>query len=288
MAIWPDELARWSVRPLGATDQVDVLRFLERDPVLNAYLISRVLDGGIEGLGTSTGVFHRRELVAVAMLGSNVVLAANRDLSSEVKKVAVSIIAEEIVHCVHPPRAMVSEASLVDGVWAQVRDYVSPPTVVRLAQPVYVLDSLAQPCNLEKVRYATAADLDRLVPACAAMHFEEVGIDPLSRDATGYRQRIRELVLRKRSLVLDDDGVIVAKAEYSAVTPYTVQLMGVWTHPAYRRRGYAKRAMTEICGHILSQRKRPSLFVNDFNLPAVRLYESLGFRMIGTNRALIW
>ena len=288
MALWPDEMSQWSVRSLGVRDQVDVLRFLEREPVLNAYLISRILESGISGLGVAIGIHYRRELVAVAMLGANVVLAAGRDLPSDVRAVATSIIAEEIIHCVHPPRAMVSEVSLVDGVWAQVRNYVSPPTVVRLAQPVYVLDSLPRPVNLERVRYSTLADLDRLVPACAAMHLEEVGIDPLSRDASGYRQRIRELVLRTRSLVLEEDGVIVSKAEYSAVTPYTVQLMGVWTHPSYRRRGYAKRAMTEICGHILSQRRRPSLFVNDFNVPAIRLYESLGFRMVGTNRALIW
>lgn len=288
MALWPDELSHWAVRPLSSGDQLDVLRLLEREPVLNAYLISRILDGGIAGLGTSIGVTYRRELIAVAMLGSNVVLAAERDLTSDVRQIATSIIAEEIIHCVHPPRAMVSEASLVDGVWAQVRNYVSPPTVVRLAQPVYVLESMPHPVNLESVRYSTIADLDHLVPACAAMHLEEVGIDPLSRDASGYRQRIRELVLRNRSLILVEDGLIVAKAEFSAVTPYTVQLMGVWTHPAYRRRGHARRAMTEICGHLLGQRKRPSLFVNDFNVPAIRLYESLGFRMVGTNRALIW
>jgi len=288
MAVWPDELSQWAVRPLSAGDQVDVLRFLEREPALNAYLISRILEGGIAGLGTSIGVLYRRELIAVAMLGSNVVLAAESDLSADVRRIAVSIIAEEIIHCVHPPRAMVSEATLVDGVWSQVRNYVSPPTVVRLAQPVYVLESLPQPANLERVRYSTTADLDYLVPACAAMHLEEVGIDPLSRDASGYRQRIRELVLRNRSLVLIEDGIIVSKAEYSAVTPYTVQLMGVWTHPAHRRKGHAKRALTEICGHILSQRKRPSLFVNDFNVGAIRLYESLGFRVVGTNRALIW
>jgi uncharacterized protein len=288
MATWPDELANWSVRPLGAADQAEALRFLEREPVLNAYLISRILEGGISGIGAVIGVRYRRELIAVAMLGSNVVLAAQRDLAGDVRRIAVSILAEEIVHSVHPPRAMVSEVSLVDGVWDQVRNYVAPPTVVRLAQPVYVLDGLDRPANLERVRYSRLDDLDQLVTACAAMHLEEVGIDPLSRDATGYRQRIRDLVLARRSLILVEDGTIVSKAEFSAVTPYTVQLMGVWTHPALRRRGHARRAMTEICGHILGQRRRPSLFVNDFNVAAVRLYESLGFRRVGTNRALIW
>ena len=31
-----------------------------------------------------------------------------------------------------------------------------------------------------------------------------------------------------------------------------------------------------------------SHFVNDFNKPAIGLYESLGFQRIGVNRALIW
>ena len=30
------------------------------------------------------------------------------------------------------------------------------------------------------------------------------------------------------------------------------------------------------------------MFVNDFNSPAISLYESLGFKRIGVNRALIW
>ncbi len=288
MALWPDELSQWSVRPLVVGDQVDVLRFLERQPVLNAYLISRILESGLVGLGAAIGVKHQRELIATALLGANVVLAMESDIPSEVRRIAVSIIAEEVVHSVHPPRALVSEASLVDAVWLQIRNYVSPPTVIRLAQPVYVLDNLARPANLESVRYSTIADLDALVPACAAMHLEEVGIDPLSRDAAGYAQRIRELVLKKRSLILVENGRIVSKAEFSAITPYTIQLMGVWTHPSHRGEGHAKRMMIEVCGHILAQRKRPSLFVNDFNVPAIRLYESLGFRVVGTNRALIW
>jgi predicted GNAT family acetyltransferase len=31
-----------------------------------------------------------------------------------------------------------------------------------------------------------------------------------------------------------------------------------------------------------------TLFVNDFNQPAISLYEELGFKRIGMNRALIW
>ncbi len=72
------------------------------------------------------------------------------------------------------------------------------------------------------------------------------------------------------------------------MTADTVQLMGVWTHPRYRRRGLSRELLHEICGHLLRRGKTVTLFVNDFNRPAIALYESLGFERIGVNRALIW
>jgi predicted GNAT family acetyltransferase len=120
------------------------------------------------------------------------------------------------------------------------------------------------------------------------MHREEVGIDPLERDAAGYRERIRELIERKRSIVLVRHGRIAAKCEYSAVTPDAVQLMGVWTAPEMRRHGLSRTLLREVCGHLARKGKTVTLFVNDFNRPAVSLYESIGFQRIGVNRALIW
>src|SRR5207249_5635924 len=140
----------------------------------------------------------------------------------------------------------------------------------------------------KQCRYSTSRDLDVLVPACAAMHKEEVGIDPLERDAAGYRERIRELVEKKRSIVRLQDGAIVAKCEFSAFTPDAVQLMGVWTDPKLRRQGYGRALLREVCGHLARKGKTVTLFVNDFNQSAITLYETLGFKRIGVNRALIW
>src|SRR6201987_3172553 len=113
------------------------------------------------------------------------------------------------------------------------------------------------------------------------MHKEEGGIDPLERDAVGYRERIRELVEKKRSIIRVLNGRIAAKCEFSAVTPEAVQLMGVWTDPSLRRRGLGRALLREVCGHLARKGKSVTLFVNDFNLPAIALYESLGFRQIG-------
>lgn len=287
MATLNDE-DRWSIRTIGYGDQGRALEFLEREPVLNAYLISRFLDDGIAGLGDHVAVLYRGEFIGIAIVGANIVMAVDRAIPAEARSIVLSVFADHVLRSVYPPRAIISDVDLVDGLWRLVRHHLTPPTVARERQPVYVLDSMDDPVELGAVRYSTLSDLETLVPACAAMHLEEVGINPLERDAVAYAQRIRELVLRRRSLVLVRNGKLVFKTEFSAVTPQTIQLMGVWTQPSERRKGLAKEGLREICGHIVRQRKKVSLFVNDFNTPAIRLYESLGFRRIGTNRALIW
>jgi predicted GNAT family acetyltransferase len=165
---------------------------------------------------------------------------------------------------------------------------IDPPTVVRMNQPVYAIRGRTDYPDLTVCRYSTVHDIDALVPAAAAMHKEEVGIDPLERDAAGYRDRVRELIEKKRSVVRIHERAIVSKCEYSAVTPEAVQLMGVWTHPQFRRRGFGRELLREVVGHLAREGKAVTLFVNDFNRPAMALYESLGFQRIGMNRALIW
>jgi ribosomal protein S18 acetylase RimI-like enzyme len=288
MAIRNDDLDRWAVRSLGWSDQTAALEFLEREPIMNAYLVSRILDEGIGGLGDHVAVFLRGELVGLAMVGWNIVMAVERSLPHDRRDFVVSIFADQVTRSGDAPRAIISEVSLVETIWRQLSSWVVPPTVWRDRQPVYVLDHMDDPPELDQVRYARAGDLDALVPACAAMHLEEVGIDPMSRDASGYRQRIRELISQQRSMVLFRKGRLVFKTEFSAVTTQTVQLMGVWTRPEERRQGWAKQGLREICGHLLHRHRRVSLFVNDFNTPAIDLYESLGFRPVGVNRALIW
>ena len=64
--------------------------------------------------------------------------------------------------------------------------------------------------------------------------------------------------------------------------------MGVWTDPRLRRRGYSRALLREVCGHLARKGRSVTLFVNDFNQPAIGLYEALGFKRIGMNRALIW
>lgn len=279
---------RWSLRALGDDDVKNAIAFLKRDPLMNVYLISRLLE---ERSAAATQIYvvrHNREIAMLASLATNIVLATDPGTRPEVVDTAIAMVADRIISRMLPVRAIISPANLVERLWTRLRTRVDPPAVVRMNQPVYAIRRRFDFPDLVRSRYGTLSDLDQLVPACAAMHKEEVGIDPLERDAVGYRERIRELVERNRSIVCFEGRVIATKCEFSAVSDEAVQLMGVWTHPQYRRRGLARLMLRETCGHLFRRGKNVTLFVNDFNRPAIALYEAIGFQKIGVNRALIW
>lgn len=287
MATLPAE-GRWSLRLLSEDDFKGALEFLQRDPLINVYLISRLLEERTLAASQIAVVRYNGAIVVVASLATNIVLASDPSIPKDIVDSGISLVAERILTRMLPVRAIISPAPLVESLWNDLRARLDPPTVVRLNQPVYALRRRLDYPDLLLARYSAMRDLDQLVPACAAMHKEEVGIDPLERDAAGYRERIRELIDKKRSVVRVVDGRIASKTEYSAVTSDAVQLMGVWTHPSHRRHGLSRELLREVCGHLGRKGKTVTLFVNDFNRPAIGLYESLGFQRIGLNRALIW
>lgn len=287
MATLPAE-GRWSIRTLSDEGIESALEFLRRDPLVNVYLIARLIEERTLAASQMIEVRYNRDVVLIASLATNIVLGVAPATPREIAESAIAVVADRIVTRMLPVRAIISPANLVEELWKHLRSRVDPPTVVRMTQPIYAIRRRFDFPDLHDSRFSTVRDLDALVPACAAMHKEEVGIDPLDRDATGYRERIRELVERKRSIIRVIDGVIATKCEFSAVTDEAVQLMGVWTHPRYRRRGLMRATLREVCGHLFRRGRTVTLFVNDFNKPAILLYESLGFQRIGVNRALIW
>ncbi len=286
--VTPPIEGRSSIRNLADEDVEEALVFLRRDPLVNVYLIGRLLEERFAAATQMIEVRYNRQIVLAGTLATNVVIAADPQTPKQIVDAAIAVVAERILTRMLPVRAIISPAPLVESLWSRLRTRLDPPTVVRLNQPIYALPKRFDYPELKEARYSTPRDLDQLVPACAAMHKEEVGIDPLERDAAGYRERVRELVERQRSLVLIRDGRIVAKCELSAVTPDAVQLMGVWTAPQARRHGHGRALLREVCGHLARRGKVVTLFVNDFNRPAIALYEELGFQRIGMNRALIW
>jgi hypothetical protein len=138
------------------------------------------------------------------------------------------------------------------------------------------------------LRRATQADFELLVPACAAAHEEEIGIDPLVRDPESFRWRTRMQIEDGRSWIWRHDGTILFKAEASAWTPWAVQLQQVWVDPEMRGRGYAQRGMRDLCRLLLRRVPVVCLFVRAENAPAIRVYEAIGMQRTISYRSLIF
>jgi uncharacterized protein len=184
-------------------------------------------------------------------------------------------------------RMVIGEERAVTELWDAARRRMPRPRDDRPGQPVYALREPPEPGET-RLRPARLLDLDLLVPACAEAHREEIGVDPLHRDAEGFRWRTRQQIEEGRSWLWLEEGVIRFKAEASAWTPSAVQLQQVWVDPQARRHGYARRALSDLCRLLLDHVPAVCLFVRPENEPALRLYDSVGMTRELTYRSLVF
>jgi uncharacterized protein len=141
-----------------------------------------------------------------------------------------------------------------------------------------------------QVRPVRRDEFDVVLPACIDMFTEEVGVSPTGPDGGSlYRARVRELITAGRALARIDDGGVVFKAEIGAVTPHACQVQGVWVPPRLRGRGLSVAGMSAVVEYAL-RHVAPvvSLYVNDFNTPALAAYRHVGFRDVGTFMSVLF
>jgi predicted GNAT family acetyltransferase len=76
-----------------------------------------------------------------------------------------------------------------------------------------------------------------------------------------------------------EDGKLVAMAgERVKLDGYT-EIALVCTHPEYRRKGYAAALSGVLMKEIIDRGEKPFLHVMTHNVPAIKLYEKLGFKI---------
>jgi GNAT superfamily N-acetyltransferase len=247
-----------------------VLAFCALDPVERVFLE----DVARRGHGRFLAVADGAEVVGICHLGTNVV-PSGRGCG------AFAGAAER-----SGARMIIGEEHAVGELWEAAAGRLPAPREDRPGQPVFALAQAPEPGGTG-LRAATPRDLDLLVPACAASHLEEIGVDPLARDPEGFRWRTRAQIEEGRSWIWEEDGVILFKAEASAWTPSAVQLQQVWTDPVARRRGYATRALRDLATVLLRRVPVVCLFVRTENVPAIRLYETVGMRRVLSYRSIL-
>ncbi|MFT7579409.1 MAG: ribosomal protein S18 acetylase RimI-like enzyme [Myxococcota bacterium] len=278
---------RQGIRRLSGRDHWEVVRFLEPNAAQNAYLLGQVARGGLHResvAGIFAGHWEQGTLTGVLCIGSNLVL------SWPCNPAAIDAFATFSHDTGYAVRVVVGPDPLIAAFMERFR---CTPQNIRLERPDQRLfavtrGQLCGPAEPVELRPADVTELEVMVRTDLAMVNEELGFDPFSAEIGSFRRgwlrRIREL----RSWVVGPvGGPIVFKLDHSAVSDAVVQIAGVYTAPAYRRRGVARRAIHAMCVLLFEEVEVVSLYVHQQNTAAIGLYRALGFEEVGAIRS-VW
>ncbi|PZS27526.1 MAG: GNAT family N-acetyltransferase [Pseudonocardiales bacterium] len=254
---------------------------VDSDPVANAVVSARVraartLVAARLG-GLVVGVRQGDELVGACYAGGSLVPVGG-DL--ETWEALARYVSKRPRGCT----SIVGRADAVGAMWPLLAATWAPARCVRMSQPLLVLDGPVPTGGNPSVRPARPDELERYVPAATAMFTEELGVSPnVAPGSAAYRTRVSELICAGRAFAsFDFRGQVMFKAEIAAVSPHTCQIQGVWVRPDLRGRGIGTASLATVIAHARVLAPTVSLYVNDYNTAARRMYARLGMRQVAT------
>jgi RimJ/RimL family protein N-acetyltransferase len=274
------------VRRLRSRDRPRALGYLERATRLNLVLVDLVLrcdrTAPGEGRPELVAAFRGEEIAGIAAVAPSVVLDACAD--------------REALEALFPFLLPVGSALVkstedaVGPLWEWLRErgrralldrietgFVLEPAAARLAD--VPPPALARP--------ARADDLDALVEAARASLREEGRPDAHETDPLGFRRWVRSRV--PRAEVVESSGRIVSVGYADVQCPRGWLLQGVYTWPAWRRRGFAAAVVSALCRSAFGAgADHVQLAVVEGNAPAEELYRRLGFAPFARLRTLLF
>jgi uncharacterized protein len=295
-------MARWRGSTLGGTlvggrvlDDADLPAALDlcaRLPVESVLAASRLEAARTTGIAASGGQLWGFErdgaLQALCWSGANLVPVVPVGVEGAVEAFAALALAQgrRCSSIVGESHAALRLWTLLSGAWSRPRE-------VRGNQPSLVIDHdpLVEPDPF--VRHSRPSEYDLVLPACVRMFAEEVGYSPASGPQGPYEQRVRSLVAERRSFIRLAHGThgaeVAFKAELGAVAAGVAQVQGVWVAPPFRGRRLSESGMAAV---VVTTRAEVaptvSLYVNDYNAPALAAYRRVGFRQAGTYATVLF
>lgn len=276
-------MLRSSVRVLGPSDLEAAVELCAVDPVQHAFVSSRIVPGllGEAGPAEVWGYEDDGELLSLCWVGANMVPV-------EAHGEAADAFAAKARRTTRRSSSIFGPRDDVLRIWGGLERAWGPAREVRRDQPVMAC-SEPEVAPDPQVRRTRMTELDVLFPASVAMFTEEIGYSPIGIDGgRGYRAGVADMVGLGRSFVRiepDDHGdpEVVFKAELGAVTGAVAQIQGVWVAPHRRGQGLAAPGVAAVVAAVARDLEaRSSLYVNDYNTRALRVYREVGFRQVGT------
>lgn len=274
------------VRVLGRADQDEAQALLSRDPVSDVVVASRVEQVGLDPWRLGAEIWGHEvdgELVALCYAGSNMWPVGVGPASAAAFAGRARRYGRRCASIVGQRDAVLDLWRLLEPSWGAARD-------VRDDQPLLVIDREPGVAADPAVRLVRPDELDVVLPACIAMHTEEIGVRPDVGDGRAlYRSRVAELIRSSRCWARIEDGRVLFKAEVGAATDAVCQVQGVWVEPSLRGSGLGVSGTAAVVSAARAAvAPAVSLYVNSYNTPARKAYARVGFTQVGTFASVLF
>lgn len=278
------------LRPLTAGRAAEAWAFCERAPLESIHIAGWLGDGGLEAAGPPPhgrgwlfgeddprGGF--RGLALITSVG--ILYPAGRSLGMIDGLTALARANPGTL------RVIVGQRFEVDALWQRLGGIGLGARAVR-SQTLMALDraSFRRDANTAPLRPATESDAEQIIEASARMALEESKEDPQRRNPRLFGERITARIRRGRDFVQTTDDGLVFKCNVSALSSLAGQIEGIYTSPAFRRRGIGRAGTAWITEWVLARSERVALLVNDDNTEAQTLYRGLGYRDVHPSRTV--
>ncbi|PYS93404.1 MAG: hypothetical protein DMF64_05160 [Acidobacteria bacterium] len=264
-----------TVAPLTDADETATLAFLAAQPVHTVVMSSFIRDNGLESplnRGTFYGCRNARgRLVGVALIGHAMLIETDDEQAfASFARLARECPAAYLIH---------GERGRVERFWRHYEPWGRRPRRITHELMLEQRPPVAVHEPVRGLRLAESADLEQIVAVNAAMIEAECGINPLTRDAIGFRVRLLRRIEQGRVWVWMRHGKLIFKADVVGDTPAAVYLEGVWVHPQERGRGYGLRCMSQLGRVLLAHTETVCLVVGADSATTQAFYRKAGYKV---------
>lgn len=274
---------------------------LALNPCENVYLIALLEVTGTAQMGSPAGsllgVFDGDQPVAAYWVGGNIIPVAATPGTNQA--LAQKLNADGRYSC-----SLIGSREIILDLHSRLN--WGRPRGVRDRQPLLAIssDPLIEPD--EAVHLVTVEQLPAVFSASVDMFTNEVGFSPIESGQSSYLARVRNIIRGKNCFARISDTLpqggpvrrwpatdqaeqVLFKADIGIRAPRIVQVQGVWVHPDVRQQGLGAAGMaavvaqTRAAGH-----PTVSLYANDYNEVALRMYTRVGFEQVGTFATIMY
>ncbi|MDU7360193.1 MAG: GNAT family N-acetyltransferase [Propionibacteriaceae bacterium] len=268
------------LRVLDGRELGEALAFLERSPIENLFLTSKLGDSSQQRRHFGRLLAYRDDSdeIRALCLDAGTIFVTGNDSA------ALPLFVEELgkfrraTSIVGPSFAALG---LFVGLSERYGDVWRTCSNVRRKQPLMVLDVPPSFEGDARVERLDESHFQSYLDASVDMYVGEIGSSPF-KYGPGYESFVLSRLRNGDAYGIVEDGEVIFKADLGPRHDGQVQLQGVWVRPDLRGQGLSKGALAQMMMLVRREYPMVSLYVNDFNQPAVRSYERIGFRTVGS------